>query len=236
MFSRLALIAAAGALLAHAAGTATPAHAKPATHAKPASAARPAGPAILPDDMSIGSSTAKIQVIEYASLSCPHCGHFNETIFPALKAKYIDTGKARYTLKEMLTEPTTVAAAGFLMARCAGPAKYFAVVDQVFRSQARWTSGSIKPIFQEIAAANGLDEARFNACLQDQAGVDAIAKRAQRASEVDHINSTPTLFINGQVIETPKTPEELDAAIAAATRPGAKAPAARKSAAKKGGH
>ena len=65
-----------------------------------------------------------------------------------------------------------------------------------------------------------MDEARFNSCLQDQAGVDAIAKRAKRASEVDHVSSTPTLFINGQLIETPKSPEELDAAIAAATRPG----------------
>jgi len=107
-------------------------------------------------------------------------------------------------------------------------AKYFAVVDQVFRSQSRWTSGNIKPIFQEIAAANGLDEARFNSCLQDQAGVDAIAKRAQRALEVDHVNSTPTLFINGQLIETPQSPEELDAAIAAATRPGPKAAAPKK--------
>jgi protein-disulfide isomerase len=204
---RLALISAAAALAARAAL---------------------AGPAILPEDMSMGSPTAKIEVIEYASLACPHCGHFNETIFPALKAKYIDTGKVRYTLKEMLTEPTTVAAAGFLIARCAGPAKYFTVVDQVFRSQPRWTSGNIKPIFQEIAAANGIDEAHFNTCLQDQAGVSAIATRAQRAQEVDKVSSTPTLFINGQQIETPQTPEELDAAIAAATRPGPKAPPAKK--------
>ena len=125
-----------------------------------------AAPAALPDDMSLGNPKAKIQVIEYASLSCPHCGHFNETIFPALKAKYIDTGKVRYTLKEMLTGSPTVAAAGFMMARCAGPSKYFTVVDQVFRSQPRWTSGNIKPILQEIAAANGVDEAHFNACLQ----------------------------------------------------------------------
>jgi protein-disulfide isomerase len=187
-----------------------------------------AGPAILPEDMSMGSPTAKIEVIEYASLACPHCGHFNETIFPALKAKYIDTGKVRYTLKEMLTEPTTVAAAGFLIARCAGPARYFTVVDQVFRSQPRWTSGNIKPIFQEIAAANGIDEAHFNACLQDQAGVNAIATRAQRAQEVDKVSSTPTLFINGEQVETPQTPQELDAAIAAATRPGPKAPPAKK--------
>jgi len=179
-----------------------------------------AAPAPLPDDLSMGNPKAKIQVIEYASLSCPHCAHFNEAVFPALKAKYIDTGKVRYTLKEMLTEPATVAAAGFLMARCAGPDKYFKVVDEVFRSQPRWQSGSIKPILQEIGAANGLDAAKFNACLQDQAAIDAVTARAERAQQ-DGVNSTPTLFINGKRIENvPLTPADLDAAIASATAGG----------------
>lgn len=180
-----------------------------------------AAPVALPDDMSLGSPKAKIEVIEYASLSCPHCAHFNEAVFPALKAKYIDTGKVRYTLKEMLTDPATVAAAGFLMARCAGPAKYFKVVDEVFRSQPRWQSGNIKPILQEIGAANGIDAAKFDACLQDQAAIDAVTARARRASEQDGVNSTPTLFINGKRVENvPLTPADLDAAIATATKPG----------------
>jgi len=180
-----------------------------------------AAPAPAPDDFSMGDPKAKIQVIEYASLSCPHCAHFNEAVFPALKAKYIDTGKVRYTLKEMLTEPATVAAAGFLMARCAGPDKYFKVVDEVFRSQPRWQSGKIKPILQEIGAANGLDAAKFEACLQDQNAIDAITARAQRATEQDGVNSTPTLFINGKRIENvPLTPADLDAAIASATKGG----------------
>ena len=205
-------------------------------------APRPAAAAAASsDDMSLGNPRAKIQVTEYASLSCPHCGHFNETVFPALKTKYIDTGKVHYTLKEMLTEPMQVAAAGFMMARCAGPGKYFTVVDQVFRSQSRWTSGNIKPIFQEIAAANGVDEAHFNTCLQDQPGVDAITRRAARASEEDGVTSTPTLIINGKKIEnTPQTPEELDAlmaqALKAPAKPAAKKPGLGKPGAKKGGH
>jgi protein-disulfide isomerase len=180
-----------------------------------------AAPSALPDDMSLGNPKAKIEVIEYASLSCPHCAHFNETVFPALKAKYIDTGKVRYTLKEFLTPPETVAAAGFLIARCAGPAKYFKVVDEVFRSQPRWQSGNIKPIFQEIGAANGVDAAKFDACLQDQAAIDAVTARTKRAVEQDQVNSTPTLFINGKRVENvPLTPADLDAAISAATKPG----------------
>ena len=180
-----------------------------------------AAPAAAPDDMSMGNPKAKIEVIEYASLSCPHCAHFNEAVFPTLKAKYIDTGKVRYTLKEMLTEPATVAAAGFLLARCAGPDKYFKVVDEVFRSQPRWQQGNIKPILEEIGAANGVDAAKFDACLKDQAAIDAVTARAQRAAEQDGVNSTPTLFINGKRIEnTPLTPADLDAAIAAAAKGG----------------
>lgn len=191
-----------------------------------AAAALAAGAAIgaptpQPDDMSLGNPKAKIEVIEYASLSCPHCGHFNDAVFPTLKSKYIDTGKVKYTLKEMLTEPANVAAAGFLLARCAGPDKYFTVVDQVFRSQPRWTQGNIKPILAEIGAANGVDAAHFDACLQDQAAVDAVVGRAKRAAEQDGVNSTPTLFINGRKIDTiPQTPQELDAAIAGAIKGG----------------
>lgn len=180
-----------------------------------------AAPSALPDDMSLGNPKAKVQVIEYASLSCPHCAHFNETIFAPFKTKWVDTGKVRYTLKEMLTPPQQVAAAGFLMARCAGPAKYFKVVDEVFRSQPRWENGKIKAVFLEIGAANGVTEAQFNACLTDQKAQDALNVRAQRASQVDGVNSTPTLFINGKQIDPlPQSPAEMDAAIAAALKTG----------------
>src|SRR5258705_6567577 len=124
-----------------------------------------AAPTPAADDMSLGNPKAKIQVIEYASLSCPHCARFNAETFPAFKAKYIDTGKVRYTLKEFLTPPENVAAAGFLMARCAGPGEYFKVVDEGFRSQARWQSGSIKPAPMEISAGKGVNEGQFHLCL-----------------------------------------------------------------------
>ncbi len=174
-----------------------------------------AAPAALPDDMSLGNPKARVQVIEYASLSCPHCAHFNETVFAGFRAKWVDTGKASYTLKEMLTAPEQVAAAGFLMARCAGAAKYFKVVDEVFRSQPRWTDGKIKPVLMEIGAANGVSADQFNACLQDQPAVDALTLRARRAFETDGVNSTPTVFVNGVKLDPlPQSPAEMDAAIA----------------------
>ena len=197
-----------------------------------------ASPSALPGDMTQGSPKAKIEVIEYASVACPHCAHFNETALSGFKAKWIDTGKARFTLKEMLTGSPTVAMAGFLVARCAGPTRYFKVVEDIYRSQAQWVDGQIKPVLQKVAADNGVDEARFNACLQDQAAVDGVNQRAMRASEQDGVNSTPTLFINGKQIDPlPTTPAELDAALAAAKplAPAAPKPAAKTPAAKKGG-
>jgi len=187
-----------------------------------------AAPKQEPDDMAMGNPKAKVEVIEYASASCPHCAHFNEVVMPALKSKWIDTGKVHYVMKEMLTPPEIVAVAGFRIARCAGPDKYFKVVDEVFKSQPRWTNGGIKPILQEVAAANGLDEAHFNACLADQAAAQQIADRAQRAAEQDGVNATPTLFVNGVKLDpTPMTPEDMDAAITAALKSSAPKPAGK---------
>jgi protein-disulfide isomerase len=209
------------ALIAAAALTATAAFAAPAKEAaKPHAKAADAAPA-KPADMSLGSPRAKVELVEYASLSCPHCARFNNDVFPAFRTRYVDTGKVRYTLREMLTPPAQVAAAGFLLARCAGPAKYFKVVDEVFRSQPRWTEGDgdIRPIFLEIAKNNGLTEPQFDACLSDQAGLAALQARVQTAVSAG-VNATPTFFINGKKVgEGEMTLEQLDAAIAEAKKP-----------------
>lgn len=171
-----------------------------------------------PGDMSLGNAKAAVKVVEYASASCSHCAHFNETVWPAFKAKYVDTGKVHYTLKELLTPPQQVAAAGFLLARCNGasPARYFKVVDEVFQSQKRWQQGNIKPILVDIAKANGVTEAQFDACLQDQAALTAMQGRVEQAI-ADGIKGTPTFFVNGKEVEVASL-ADLDAAIAAAGR------------------
>ena len=86
-------------------------------------------------DMTLGDPNAKVKIVEYASLTCSHCGKFNNEVFPEFKKKYIDTGKVHYTFKEFLTPPNEVAAAGFLTARCAGKDKYFNVTDAIFHAQ-----------------------------------------------------------------------------------------------------
>lgn len=176
---------------------------------------------VAPGDMSIGNPKAPVHVVEYLSLTCPHCAHFHETVFPGFKTKYIDTGRVYFTIRELLTAPAQVAAAGFLLARCNGGKNYFAVVDQVFRSQSRWQSGSIKPIFVEIAKQNGLTEAQFDACVSDDAAGEALEKRIAYATGVDKVQSTPTFFVNGKLLDNDHVPDmaDLDAAIAKALAP-----------------
>jgi protein-disulfide isomerase len=191
------------------------ASAKPA----PAKAAKARWPA-APGDMSLGNPDAPVRVVEYLSLTCPHCAHFNVETFPAFKAKYIDTGRVYYTVRELLTAPAQVAAAGFLMARCGDGSKYFTIIDQVFRSQPRWQAGQIKPVFLEIAKANGFTEDQFEACLTDEKAQDAMEARLNYASETDHVTGTPTFFINGALLPNDHVPTlaELDAAIAKASK------------------
>jgi len=174
-----------------------------------------------PGDMSLGKPTAPVHVVEYLSLSCPHCAHFHEEVFPAFKAKYIDTGKVYFTIRELLTAPAQVAAAGFLLARCNGGTRYFPIVDQVFKSQSRWQQGSIKPIFIEIAKANGMTEAQFEACLTDETASAALESRLEYATGTDKVTGTPTFFVNGVVMPNDHVPTlaELDAAIAKALKP-----------------
>jgi protein-disulfide isomerase len=177
-----------------------------------------AAPAAEPADMTLGDPKAPIQITEYASASCVHCAKFNNDVFPAFKAKYIDTGKVHYTFKEFLTPPVEVAAAAFLTARCAGKDKYFSVLDAVFHAQEEmFTTGDMRGVLLRVAQSSGMTEKQFNACITDEAALKALNARVDKASKEEKISSTPTFQINGKTFkEGEATLAEFDAAIAAA--------------------
>jgi protein-disulfide isomerase len=177
-----------------------------------------AGPA--QGDMTLGNTKSKVQVVEYASASCAHCARFNSDVFPAFKAKYLDTGKAGYTLKEFLTPPEQVAAASFLIARCAGKDKYFTVLDAIFKSQPEmFQSGDFRGVLLRIAQSAGMTEAQFNTCVSDPEALKALNARVQKAIDVDKVSSTPTFFVNGKKVgEGEMTLAQLDKAIAEAAK------------------
>ncbi len=154
-------------------------------------------PDALPD-MSMGNDKASVTVIEYASMTCPHCAHFQETTFPELKKRYIDTGKVRYIFREFPLD--ALAAAAFMLARCAGEkdsSRYFALIDTMFRQQRTWAIERPIPPMMAIAKQAGFSEQSFNACLANQKMLDGIESIRQRAVDKFRVQSTPTFFING---------------------------------------
>ncbi|MBZ9674134.1 DsbA family protein [Mesorhizobium sp. ES1-1] len=197
--------------------------AEPAAPAKPASPAasapEPQGsvdmaqllkPGALPDKQ-LGKDDAKVTIVEYASMTCPHCAHFAETTFPELKTKYIDTGKVRYILREFPFDPT--AEAGFMLARCAKD-NYFPMVDVLFRQQENWVGvANTKDALLQIAKLAGFTQESFESCLTDQKLLDDVRSVQKRGANEFKVDSTPTFFINGKTYKGAVSIAEMSAII-----------------------
>ena len=160
-----------------------------------------AKPVSLPD-MALGPANAPVTITEFASMTCPHCAAFNETVFPKIKSEYIDTGKIRYVFREF---PLDIkAAAGAMLARCIAKddaGKYFAVIDMLFKQQNDWVLKNTTETLIRIGKQAGLSQQAVEDCLKDQALLDKIAADQKYASEVLKVDSTPTFFINGDKIK-----------------------------------
>jgi len=149
-------------------------------------------------DVALGSDKAPVTIIEYASMTCPHCAHFSETTFPELKKRYIDTGKVRFIFREFPFDP--VAAAGFMLARCAGKDRYMAVIETLFAKQGEWAldKAHARAPLENIAKQLGFTDESFKECLTNQKVLDGIEDVRNRAVQKLGVNSTPTFFINGK--------------------------------------
>jgi protein-disulfide isomerase len=165
--------------------------------------------------MALGPKDAAVTIVEYASMTCPHCAAFNDQVFPKLKAAYIDTNKIRYVFREF---PLDIkAAAGSMLARCIAkddPVKFFAAIDTLFRQQENWFNKTSEQLTL-IGKQAGLSEKDVDACLKDQSLLDKIAADQKFANEKLKVNSTPTFFINGEMIKGETSFEEFDKRIKA---------------------
>ncbi|HEY2211981.1 MAG TPA: DsbA family protein [Bradyrhizobium sp.] len=179
------------------------------------SASDVAKPVSLPD-MALGPAKASVTITEFASMTCPHCAAFNETVFPKIKSEYVDTGKVRYVFREF---PLDIkAAAGSMLARCIAKddaGKYFAVIDMLFRQQNDWVVKNTTETLTRIGKQAGLSQQAVEDCLKDQALLDKIAADQKYASDVLKVDSTPTFFINGEKIKGETSFEEFDKRIKA---------------------
>ena len=180
------------------------------TDAMAQSAADVAKPVSLPD-MALGPANAAVTVTEFASMTCPHCAAFTEKVFPKIKSEYIDSGKIRFVFREF---PLDVkAAAGSMLARCIAKddaGKYFAVVDMLFRQQEAWVLKNTTETLTRIGKQAGLSQQQVEDCLKDQALLDKIAADQKYANEVLKVNSTPTFFLNGEMMKGEQSFEEFD--------------------------
>ena len=180
------------------------------TEAMAQSATDVAKPVSLPD-MALGPANATVTITEFASMTCPHCAAFTEKVFPKIKSEYIDSGKIRFVFREF---PLDVkAAAGSMLARCIAKedaGKYFAVIDMLFRQQNEWVLKNTTETLIRIGKQAGLSQQQVEDCLKDQALLDKIAADQKYANEVLKVNSTPTFFINGEMVKGEQTFEEFD--------------------------
>jgi protein-disulfide isomerase len=170
-------------------------------------------------DMAKGAPEgAKVTVVEYASVTCGVCAAWQAQVWPEFKAKYVDTNKVRYVFREFPTAPEPVAVAGFLMARCAGPDKYFPVIEEIMASQPELFGGTPpRQVLLRIANGAGLSEEQFAACVTDEDSIAAMDARIKAALDAG-VTGTPNFFVNGEKVTDPSLAglsEKIDAALAA---------------------
>jgi len=164
-------------------------------------------PGPLPDQV-LGAAEAPCTIVEYASMTCSHCAAFHEKTFPELKKRYIDTGKVRFIFREFPLDP--LAAAGFMLARCAGDDKYFPMVETLFHQQRDWAVQKPLPPLFAIAKQAGFTQQRFDQCLANQKMLEDIEKVRDTATKKFGVNSTPTFFINGKKVSGAMSIEDLE--------------------------
>jgi protein-disulfide isomerase len=168
-----------------------------------------AGP--LPD-VFIGKADAPVTIIEYMSMTCPHCARFHNGVFDAIKEKYVDSGKVKFILREFPLDSRATAA--IMLARCAQKDQYFPMVSALFKSQITWaTADDGRAALLQMSRLAGFTQESFEACLTNQKLLDEVVATREKASKEYGVDSTPTFFVNGGRYTGEMTVEQMSAII-----------------------
>jgi protein-disulfide isomerase len=160
-------------------------------------------------DRVLGKPDAPITIIEYASLTCPHCAAFDKDVMPEVKTRYIETGKAKLIYRDYPLDEWALKAA--MLARCAPPDRYFAFIDVLFQNQLTWAGAKDQlAALERIGKLGGVSSEQFDACMKNKALDDSIVAEALRGQKEFGVNATPTILVNGKKIDNPQTFDELD--------------------------
>lgn len=170
-------------------------------------------------EMFLGKEDAPVTIIEYASITCPHCADWHDEVFPALKPR-IDAGEVKFVFREFPTPPQDIALAGFAISRCAGEAKYFDALDDFFANQDKMIqaarTGTVGDFLRATAARYGVDANEFAACTRDDVLYGRMVEIIEGGQAMG-VNSTPSFFLNGERMgREAQIVDELNAAIDAA--------------------
>ena len=165
-----------------------------------------------PQEQVLGNPDAPVTIIEYASLTCPHCAQFHKEVLPELKERYIAPGKVRLIYRDFPLDQTALAAAA--LAHCAGPERYFSMLDALFETQGNWARAD-DPIaaLKRLGKLGGLTDEKMNACLADQQLTDGILRARLDGQNQYQIGSTPTFIIDGKAYPGSRNVDEFSALI-----------------------
>jgi protein-disulfide isomerase len=153
-------------------------------------------PGPLPE-MSIGKADAKVTIVEYMSMTCPHCARFHNETYDAIKTKYVDSGQVRFVLREFPFDPR--AAAAFMLARCAPEGQYFPMVSMLFKQQETWAAApNGRDALLQMSKLAGFTQESFEACLTNQKLLDDVQATMQKGDKDFGVKATPTFFVNGK--------------------------------------
>ena len=163
-------------------------------------------------DIVLGKPEAPVTIVEYASMTCPHCAHFANTTLPTIKEKYIDTGKAKLIMREFPFDPRATAA--FMLARCAPEERYYPMIEVLFRQQEQWAGvPNAEEALLQISKLAGFTQESFKACLTNQKLLDDVVAAQKRGANEFGVNATPTFFINGSKYSGALSVDEMSAVI-----------------------
>ena len=177
--------------------------------------ARAEAPSVTPKDRVLGQADAPITIIEYASLTCPHCAAFDRETLPKIKQNWIDTGKAKLVYRDFPLDGWALRAA--MVARCAPPDRFFGFIDALFQGQNTWARASDpEQALGRLAKLGGISEDKFQACMKDEKLADAVAASRVVAEKEYGVESTPTFFINGTKMVGEQSYADFEKALTAA--------------------
>ena len=151
-------------------------------------------------EMVLGAEDAPVEIIEYASYTCPHCANFHTNVFDEIKKNYIETGKVKFVYREVYFDKYGIWAS--LVARCGGQEKFFGITDLIYKGQKEWaragSDGAIADELRKIGKLAGIGQDDIEACLTDSNYIRTLVEWYQENAERDNIQSTPSFLIDGE--------------------------------------